>query len=272
MCGYCITSVAIKRLNPYNGNTMKYKALFLDVDGTIVPYTHGATPSQKVIDAIKRASEHVAIVLATGRPYFMLEELIDILGMKDGLLVMNDGAQVMDIMPKKYIYKKAMISEDVKKVSKILEKNGVSFFLNDGIQDVTTEKIPTRRAILNIFTMQNMSEKDAQKTLDLITHIPTIKANMTHYGSGETYELLISHAQATKMHGIIEASKALGVKKEETIGVGDSGNDFPLLMASGLKVAMGNGMQGLKDVADYIAPSVEDDGVADVIEKFILPK
>jgi hydroxymethylpyrimidine pyrophosphatase-like HAD family hydrolase len=41
-------------------------------------------------------------------------------------------------------------------------------------------------------------------------------------------------------------------------------------MASGLKVAMGNAIKDLKAIADYIAPSVEEDGVADVIEKFVL--
>jgi len=249
---------------------MKYKALFLDVDGTILPYTPRSKPSKKVIDAIRKASKQIHICLATGRPYFMLEELIGTLEMKEGLVVMNDGAQVMDITTKKYIYKKPMHDKDVKKITDILQKNGISFFLNDGIRDSTVEKIPPQRQILNIFTMQNMPEDDAQNALDLITHIPTIKANMTHYGSGETYELLISHAEATKMHGVIEASRALGVKKHETIAVGDSGNDFPLLMSAGYKVAMGNAMEGLKDIADYIAPPVEEDGVADVINRFIL--
>lgn len=251
---------------------MKYKALFLDVDGTILPYKHGAKPSQKVVDAIKEASKHVHISLATGRPFFMLEELIQTLGMNKGLLIMNDGAQVMDITSKKYHYKKAILVKDVKKVSSILQENGISFFLNDGIQDSTSETLPTKRSILNIFTMHNMTEKDAQNVLSLITHIPTLKANITHFGSGETYELLISHAEATKMHGVITASKIFKVKKEETIAVGDSGNDFPLLMAAGLKVAMGNAMEGLKDIADYIAPSVDEDGVADVIQTFILNK
>lgn len=41
-------------------------------------------------------------------------------------------------------------------------------------------------------------------------------------------------------------------------------------MASGLKVAMGNAVDDLKAIADYIAPSVNEDGIVDVIEKFIL--
>ncbi|HXS15232.1 MAG TPA: HAD hydrolase family protein, partial [Candidatus Saccharimonadales bacterium] len=60
------------------------------------------------------------------------------------------------------------------------------------------------------------------------------------------------------------------ISTEEIIGIGDGHNDFPLLMACGLKVAMGNAVDDLKAIADYIAPSVDEDGVADVIEKFIL--
>ena len=49
----------------------------------------------------------------------------------------------------------------------------------------------------------------------------------------------------------------------------DYRNDFPLLMASGLRVAMGNAFSDLKEIAHYIAPSVQQDGVADVIQKFV---
>lgn len=43
-------------------------------------------------------------------------------------------------------------------------------------------------------------------------------------------------------------------------------------MAAGLKVAMGNAIDDLKAIADYIAPTVQEDGVVDVIEKYILEK
>jgi len=84
------------------------------------------------------------------------------------------------------------------------------------------------------------------------------------------YSFNITHIQATKLHGIEVIQKFMDLKRDEIIGCGDGYNDFPLLMASGLKVAMGNAIDELKEIADYVAPSVEEDGVADVIEKFIL--
>ena len=82
----------------------------------------------------------------------------------------------------------------------------------------------------------------------------------------------VSNADATKLHGIVEVAELFGIQTHEMIGVGNGYNDFPLLMACGLKIAMGNAVPELKAIADFIAPSVEDDGVATVIEKFILNK
>ena len=67
-----------------------------------------------------------------------------------------------------------------------------------------------------------------------------------------------------------ELGKILNIRTHEIIGIGDGPNDFPLLMASGLKVAMGNAIPDLKAIADYVTATVEEDGVAQVIEKFVL--
>jgi len=62
----------------------------------------------------------------------------------------------------------------------------------------------------------------------------------------------------------------LNLKKENVIAVGDSGNDIPLFESAGLKVAMGNSTEDLKSKADFVTKNVENDGLAYVIEKYIL--
>lgn len=248
---------------------MKYKLLILDVDGTIIPYDKDAMPSEKVTNAIKKASEKVHVAIATGRPYFMLEDIFKQLGMTTYAII-NDGAQVIDIATRDVLYHKPMDSGDVLAICRILEQENVSFFVNDNEIDIpyTTEYEPD--VPLNIFSHHILTEKRIDSILKRITHFPNIKATKSHHGAEDKWGLIISHAEATKLHGIYEVAKLLNVSHEEIIGVGDSGNDFPLLMASGLKVAMGNALDDLKAIADYIAPSADDDGVADVIEKFIL--
>lgn len=247
----------------------KYKLLILDVDGTIVPYVKNALPSPRVTDAIRKAYKKVRVCFATGRPLSMMEEIFLHLDMS-GHAILNDGAQVIDIRSRKTLYERAMIKKDLEEVMGILQQEGVPFYLNDSRQGNIISPIPPKRKILNVFTMKDMPEEKANTLLSRLTHIPTIKVSIVHYGSQDNFDLLVSHQEATKLHGIFEVAKYLGVEKDEIIGIGDSGNDFQLLMACGTKVAMGNAIDDLKAVADYVAPSVTEDGVADAIEKFLL--
>ncbi len=62
----------------------------------------------------------------------------------------------------------------------------------------------------------------------------------------------------------------LGVSAEQTVGVGDGPNDEPLLRTVGIGVAMANGIDSLKHMATWVAPSVDEDGLVAVIERYIL--
>ena len=60
------------------------------------------------------------------------------------------------------------------------------------------------------------------------------------------------------------------MKKEEILTIGDQNNDIELLKAGGIKVAMGNGTPELKECADYITDTVENDGFVKAIEKYVI--
>ena len=61
-----------------------------------------------------------------------------------------------------------------------------------------------------------------------------------------------------------------GVDINETIAIGDAGNDVPMIQTAGLGIAMGNASNEVKSKADYVAPSVENDAIKHVIEKFCI--
>jgi len=67
-------------------------------------------------------------------------------------------------------------------------------------------------------------------------------------------------------------SDMINVDLGQMAAAGDSYNDLPLLQACGLAIAMGDAPEELKAIADYIAPSAEEDGLAVAIEEFILPR
>lgn len=252
---------------------MKYKALFLDVDGTIVSYDKPMQenlPSHIVKKSIQEASQKLTVCFATGRPFFLMEHILEDLEINEGYLVINDGGQVIDLKTKNVLYERLMEKVDMTDVIEILREQKIDFFVNDNEQEreYTPEYKPKKP--YNIFAPLIYTEEKIDKAIKKISGLSSVKANKTHGGQNKQFGMVISHAEATKMHGIFEVQKLLNVKREETIGVGDSGNDFPLLMACGLKIAMGNAMPALKDIADEVAPSVDIDGVSWVINKHIL--
>lgn len=251
---------------------MKYKALFLDVDGTIVPYDFYAVPSDRLTQAIHKAQEKVTVCLVTGRSYISLHDVLEKLEFETGYLVADNGARVMDLASKELLYDKPLESEDVEKISEILWKENVEFFLKEG-DDANFNKPPHTKGtpygtVYNFYMHETITEERADEIYKKVAVIPTVTPYKSKHAHG--YGVNIQHTQATKLHGVEVVMKKLGIKREEIIACGDSYNDFPLLMTAGLKVAMGNAIPELKDIADFVAPSVYDDGVATVIEKYIL--
>jgi hydroxymethylpyrimidine pyrophosphatase-like HAD family hydrolase len=73
-----------------------------------------------------------------------------------------------------------------------------------------------------------------------------------------------------KGRGLERLADYLGVSRDEVMAIGDNDNDVPMLIWAGIGVAMGNCSSSACEVADWIAPPVEDDGAAVAIEKFVL--
>ena len=86
----------------------------------------------------------------------------------------------------------------------------------------------------------------------------------------EAYHLEILPAGIDKGTGLMKTLEYLGIPREASISCGDYDNDIPMNAAAGLGVAMKNGCPEIKEQADYITFSNEEDGVAAVIEKFML--
>ncbi len=92
-----------------------------------------------------------------------------------------------------------------------------------------------------------------------------------NYGKGiKTFFLDINNKDIDKGIGIQHLIKNLGIKKEETIGFGDGINDYAMFRECGTGVAMGNAKEELKNTADYITFTNDEDGVAKFIEEYIL--
>lgn len=258
---------------------MQYKALMLDIDGTIIPYEYNASPSKKLKAAIIKAQEKVTISLVTGRSPYSTKRLLKELGLTKGYAVVDNGAFVMDIENKKVVYRQLIENSDLQKIVDVLMDEKLTFFLKEETGFTRTNDhyyTPYKvgdplKDVSMIFTDELYTLEETHKVMKRLS-FPHVSVFRTRHKDPTKYAFNITHAKATKLHGVEEICKRLHLSKKEIIGVGDGYNDFPLLMASGLKVAMGNAIEDLKEIADYIAPTVQEDGVVDVIEKFVLEK
>ena len=84
------------------------------------------------------------------------------------------------------------------------------------------------------------------------------------------YYMEITDPNATKGAALNFLKDYWGIKKEEILATGDQDNDYEMLKNAGIKVAMGNASKKLKEIADIICPDVKEDGVCEIIERYIL--
>ena len=74
----------------------------------------------------------------------------------------------------------------------------------------------------------------------------------------------------TKAYGISLLAKDLGIRAEEIMTLGDEENDLPMIEYAGLGVAMANAIPLVKEAADVVTDTNDQDGVAKAVEKYIL--
>lgn len=247
----------------------EYKALMLDLDGTSIPNLSNGMPSLRVTEAIAKARAKIYVGIATSRPYYDAQHIIEYLELS-GPCIVNNGAQVIDARSREVLREQRMLREDLLAVYEETKKLKVRLYVNTMFEDIPVEQISHITGKILGAMVTQVTEKMADILIKRISHIPTISFSKIPTNKSGEFFVGISHASATKQHGILEVAKILGISTHEIIGVGDGDNDFPLLMACGLRVAMGNAVEGLKEIADYVAPPVFEDGVVDVINRFVL--
>ncbi len=238
----------------------------LDLDGTTIPNKSDGRPSQKVIKTIKIAREKLHVGAVTGRPYIFAKDIMQDLSLS-GPSIVSGGGMIIDPSSEEILWRKPIDSENIEKVYKLLKEVAIPFWVKtENVENEITKGTNEQFSI----SIRDIPEEKAYVIENKLKNIPQITMHKLVGWKSGTVWLQVTHIDATKQYGIFEVAKILGIRTHEIIGVGDGYNDFPLLMACGLRVAMGNAVPELKAIADYVAPTVEDDGVADVIEKFIL--
>lgn len=248
---------------------MKYKALFLDVDGTTVVHGEYNLPSDRVTQAIFACrKEGVFVSLATSRTFFSVHRVIEHL-LLDGYHVISSGLQLYDATKQKIIVEKSIPEPSIRFIFAAAKKYNAHVKFFDGVKDSHFDGIHIPKKVVGAYFPQ-IEPQTLEKIHNELGSVAGIALHRMDAWNSNFECLDITHIEASKFHGVVEVLKRFHIDKKDVIGIGDGYNDFSLFKACGLKVAMGNAVPQLKAIADFVAPTVEEDGVAVVIEKFIL--
>ncbi|ROR30815.1 hypothetical protein EDD66_102471 [Mobilisporobacter senegalensis] len=276
---------------------MKYdiKLIGLDLDGTV--FNEKKQISDRTINAISKAIEKgVTVIPATGRPYGGLpNEFTSIPGVRYALTA--NGSSIIDLMEKKVIYSNLI---DVKAALDIIDElltfdaiidifiDGTGYSPKSSISCVRdymhTEEmadyfIKTRLFYDNdaktfIRDMDQPIEKIQLLFKDISKKEKASEILKAHsdfaFTSALTNNIEINSVTANKGDGLLGLGTHLGIKREQIMACGDSYNDYEMIKSAGLGIAMGNATKDIKEIADFITLTNEEDGVAYAIEKYIL--
>lgn len=277
----------------------KIHIIALDLDGTLFNRDRQITPYTK--EQIKKAVDRgIAVVISTGRPYvgLPLEEAAE-LGIR--YAITTNGAAVYEIPTRTCLYEKCM-SEDFswKILGEVLKKHihldafvhGDAYTQTSTLEVVRHSSLPesTRNYVLT--TRDQVEDiSDFFKKNHLRLQKATINFEVESDGGfvdrEETKELLLSYPQiqvvcggynnleftsagVTKGAGLRFLCEHLNIPIESAMVCGDSENDKDIMEAAGFAVAMGNAEREIKEIADYVTATNEEDGVGLAIEKFAL--
>lgn len=246
----------------------KYKAVLFDVDGTLMANHKAATVSPRVIQTIAKAQEKLHIGIATSRPPQKIEQLVKDLHLS-GPSIVYGGARIIDAQTTEVLWEQCIAVEDAQYVLQKATDMNIVFYANDDGQEYKTSNGYSIKKPISYWG-HGITHKQLEEFHQTIKHLPNVSLHPIPSWQDGKIDFIVTHTAATKQHAIVELSKLLRILPEEMIGVGDGQNDLPLLMSVGLKVTMGNADESLKQIADYVAPSVDEDGAADVLEKFVL--
>jgi len=247
---------------------MQYEAIIFDLDGTAIPNIPNGLPSERLKSAIQVSKSKIKLCAATGRPITNAKPILDALNL-DSPCVISAGTQIVDPKTDEILWEATLDQNSVQAILDVCEPYHYEVLVRNELMGEgkrASERIADDHT--NVLYIMGCAEADAEAILKKLASIDTITAAGVTSWTHEGVDIHITHVNATKEHAITELLRILNIDKTKVVGVGDANNDIHLFKAVGLKVAMGNGTDVLKSQADEVCESVDDDGLAKLIEKY----
>lgn len=253
------------------------KIVFFDVDGTLLKLGCKEL-SKKTIFALNKLKENgIKIFMATGRPasiapHFDEVEFDGMLSFSGQLCTDENGV----------IYSNQMDPKDVLTFYENTKKMQIPMMAADhSICGMNYPKEPLNKYFdmvnVDICVVDDFDSFITHPIYQMVVAIPLdqeekVLESTTNLQTARWCDMAcdIIPKNGGKEIGIQKILEHYGYTREESMSFGDGGNDKTMLEYTGIGVAMGNAKQEIKDIADYITKSVEDDGIYHALKYFDL--
>lgn len=266
---------------------MTYKLIAIDVDGTLINDDKVVTP--RTMAALQQAiAKGVHVTLATGRMYASAQKIAHQIGMNVPLITYQ-GSLVKNLLDGEVLYERTIPTTAARQILNyaLEHKLHLQLYVND--QLYVREENEKAANYARLSKIPYIVEPDFEKLIDLPNNkmlmidepdyldkvaddLRAIVGDQVHIAKSKPTYLEFMHAEGTKGHAITFLAAHFGFDLSEVIGIGDAWNDRELVEVAGLGVAMDNAVPALKEIADEITASNNEDGVALIIEKHVLHK
>jgi HAD superfamily hydrolase (TIGR01484 family) len=244
----------------------QYKLIALDMDGTVLNERQEISEANKTW--IRKATEAGIIVsFATGRGSISIQPYIDELKLESPVVSVN-GSEVYK-RPWELLSRHTLDPQDVLRMHELAVKYDSWFwaYAVDGLynKDKWDDDVEAHQWLK--FGYYNENNRHLGEILDALTTWGGMEITNSHPNNLE-----LNPKGVSKASGLRELCGILGIEMSQVVAMGDSLNDIAMICEAGLGVAMGNAQQEVKDAADIVTLTNEEDGVARVIRDIVLGK
>ncbi len=273
-----------KRAATNDATGVPVKLVATDLDGTLVR-TDGTISdrSRRALEAAERSGR--TVVFVTGRPPRWMHEVAEATG-HTGLAICSNGALRYDLHTEQVVGGYPMDPETMAKVAARLRAAipGLAFAVEYGDAfaheptyhhtydlgvDAVVGEVEQIVELAAAKMLARHGELHPDVLLALAVEAAGDLATFTHSASAADGLLEISAYGVTKASGLAELAGELGIAAEEALAFGDMPNDLAMLDWAGHSVAVANAHPSVREAADEITASNDDDGVALVLERLL---
>ena len=270
----------------------KVRLVAFDLDGTLFNDKKEVTP-ETFATLEQAANMGIEIVPATGRFWNAIPESIKAMKFVRYVISLN-GAAIFDVRAGKTIAEFSIPVYRAETLCRVFDDLGVIYdFVAGGkgymrrdnydrladvmiaewqtkiVRDMRSPVDDVYDTLRNYSGVQKMQIYTLDKTLreNLLKSLPYVFPKLL-FTSSVPNNIEINDTRANKGDGLRFIAGHIGISMEDTLAFGDGLNDAAMIEAAGIGAAMSNGVQEIKDIADYIAPDNNHNGVAEGIKEF----